>query len=197
MENNQNNKTMLIIVAVLVVAGIGGWWLLQDTDESMEATMSESAMMEESEEAEGAMMMQEEPGVPDGVMMEESGAMMEEAGVMMEGADAMMEADSNVLHGTYEAYTADKLALANSGDVVLFFHASWCPTCRAADASIRSTGVPDGLAILKLDFDTQTELKKKYGVTVQHTFVQVDAHGNLLKKWTGSASAAAVASQTI
>ena len=99
--------------------------------------------------------------------------------------------------GTYEIYTPEKLAQATNGDVVLFFHASWCPTCRAAEASINETGVPDGLTILKLDYDRELELRQKYGVTVQHTFVQVDENGDLIKKWTGSPSATAIAGATI
>ena len=38
--------------------------------------------------------------------------------------DAMMKA------GSYEAYLPDKVMLASTThDVVLFFRASWCPTC--------------------------------------------------------------------
>jgi hypothetical protein len=42
------------------------------------------------------------------------------------------------------------------------------------------------VSILKVDYDKETELKKKYGVTYQHTLVQVDKDGNLIKKWSGS-----------
>lgn len=96
--------------------------------------------------------------------------------------------------GSYEAYDASKLANANSGDVVLFFRAAWCPTCRALDADIRSKlgGIPADLTILDVDYDNSTELKQKYGVTYQHTFVQVDAQGNLIKKWTNSPTLAAL-----
>jgi hypothetical protein len=37
-----------------------------------------------------------------------------------------------------------------------------------------------------VDYDNSDELKKKYGVTYQHTLVQVDKDGNLIKKWSGS-----------
>ena len=77
---------------------------------------------------------------------------------------------------------------AENGDVVLFFHASWCPTCKSADSAISGGTLPEGLTVLKVDYDSETELKKKYGVTYQHTFVQVDKDGNQLKKWTGSRS---------
>jgi len=78
---------------------------------------------------------------------------------------------------------------------VLFFHASWCPTCQAAEANLTSQPVPDGLTVVKTDFDTMTELRQKYGVTVQHTFVQIDAGGAQLAKWSGSTSAAEIADQ--
>ncbi len=48
---------------------------------------------------------------------------------------------------------------------------------------------------VKTDYDTERELKKKYGVTYQHTFVQVDAQGNQIKKWGGSNTLSAVLSQ--
>lgn len=94
------------------------------------------------------------------------------------------------LSGLYEPYTAEKLANASDGDVVLFFHAEWCPSCKGTDRdlSAKSDDIPEGLTILKLDYDQETELKKKYGVTSQHTFVQVDAQGNELKQWLGSAT---------
>lgn len=94
-----------------------------------------------------------------------------------------------VKHGSYEAYSSEKIAMASaSHNVVLFFRASWCPTCRALDADIKANlkTIPENLTILDVDYDTSTSLKQKYGVTVQHTLVEVDAKGNLIKKWLGS-----------
>lgn len=92
------------------------------------------------------------------------------------------------VQGVYEVYAPEKIARAEIGPVVLFFHASWCPSCRRLNADIEknSTLIPDGVTVLKVDYDTSTDLKKKYGVTTQHTLVQVDQEGNLIKKWTGS-----------
>lgn len=102
--------------------------------------------------------------------------------------------------GSYEPYSAARVALASPEQpVVLFFRAPWCPTCRALDADIRAklSAIPTGLTILDVDYDTATELKQRYGVTYQHTLVQVDAQGNLLKKWSGSPTLAALAGQVI
>jgi thiol-disulfide isomerase/thioredoxin len=79
--------------------------------------------------------------------------------------------------------------------VVLFFHADWCPSCRATDESLTTDGVPDGLTVVKVDYDTETGFRQRYGVTTQHTFVHVDGSGTELAKWTGSASGADIAAQ--
>ncbi len=92
------------------------------------------------------------------------------------------------IEGSYGPYIPAVTAIASVNEqVILFFHAPWCPTCRAVDADITSriTQIPDGVHILKVDYDSATELKKKYGVTYQHTFVEVDARGNMLQKWSG------------
>lgn len=92
--------------------------------------------------------------------------------------------------GSFEAYDAGKIALAASGDVIIFFHAAWCPSCRALSNDIESniSAIPAGTTILKADYDTETELRKKYEVTTQHTLVQVDQNGNLIKKWSGGSN---------
>ena len=94
--------------------------------------------------------------------------------------------------GIYEPYSADNFAKASTGKIVLFFHAGWCPECRALDADIikRSKEIPADLTILKVDYDTATDLKQKYGVTYQNTFVQVDTHGTLIQKWSGASTLA-------
>ncbi len=89
---------------------------------------------------------------------------------------------------SYSDYDVAKLANAEHGKVVLFFHAPWCPTCREADKNFTASAAPEGLTLLKTDYDSSGDLKKKYGVTYQHTYVQVDKNGNLIKKWSSSTS---------
>ena len=81
--------------------------------------------------------------------------------------------------------------------VVYFFHAPWCPTCRATEKAIGRDGIPAGLTLVKVDFDTENDLRKKYGVTTQHTFVQVDPSGAELAKWTGSIGGAEILAKTV
>jgi len=114
---------------------------------------------------------------------------------VISGTTSQQNAAQNA--GSYESYAPEKLVKANTGDVVLFFRASWCPTCRALDADIKSNAanIPAGLTILDVNYDNSSALKRKYGVTYQHTLVQVDAEGNLIKKWTNSPTLSAIVSQ--
>ncbi len=93
--------------------------------------------------------------------------------------------------GSYETYSPEKIAeKSKNSRVVLFFNATWCPTCRALDRNIKAnlSQIPGDITILSVDYDTYKDLEKKYGVTYQHTLVQVDAEGNMVKKWSGSSS---------
>ena len=110
---------------------------------------------------------------------------------------AINDASATVKAGSYVAYSPDRLALAETGDVVLFFHAKWCPSCRALNNDIEKnlSSIPVGVTILKTDYDDEVELKRKYGVTTQHTLVQVDRDGNLIKKWSGGSRLANLLSE--
>lgn len=83
--------------------------------------------------------------------------------------------------------------------VVLFFNANWCSTCKIARDNIQSNlkSIPSDLAIVIVDFDNETDLRKRYGVTIQHTFIQIDKNGNELAKWAGSTTAKDIAEKTV
>ena len=84
-------------------------------------------------------------------------------------------------------YDESKLTNAQYGRVVLFFHASWCPSCRGLEKDIinNKNNIPADLLIMKVDYDSSTDLKKKYKVVQQHTLVQVDSKGELIKSNQG------------
>lgn len=84
--------------------------------------------------------------------------------------------------GNYVDYSDDTIA-KTSGTKLLFFHAPWCPQCRALDTDIKKSGVPDGVTIIKVDYDTNQQLRQKYGVTIQTTFVKVTDNGDLIEKF--------------
>jgi thiol-disulfide isomerase/thioredoxin len=87
--------------------------------------------------------------------------------------------------GRFVDYEASQVAAAGYNETILFFYAPWCPECRAFEQAINDTGVPEGVQILSVDYDSSDELKMKYGVTIQTTFVKVDANGSLVSRWVG------------
>lgn len=84
--------------------------------------------------------------------------------------------------GQYVDYTEQAVATTD-GTKLLFFYAPWCPQCRALEADILDKGVPDGVTIFKVDYDTNQGLRQKYGVTIQTTVVEVDDQGSLIEKF--------------
>lgn len=91
--------------------------------------------------------------------------------------DAATSADVGEYLDYYDGAIAETPGLK-----VLFFHASWCPKCRALDEDIEANAIPAGMTIFKVDFDTATDLKQKYAVTLQTTIVYVDDDGDVLAK---------------
>ncbi|WP_431778940.1 thioredoxin family protein [Microbacterium aurantiacum] len=120
------------------------------------------------------------PAMSDEAMSDETTETMSESESM--GDESMTEepmAEESMTAGAYVDYT-DGVIEATSGDKALFFHASWCPQCRALDEDLRASGAPDGLTVFKVDYDSRTDLRQKYGVTLQTTIVFVDDAGEAI-----------------
>ncbi len=86
----------------------------------------------------------------------------------------------------FTEFTPEAVSSATADEkVVLFFHATWCSTCKllADDIATNAETIPDDVRILLVDFDSATDLKQKYGVTLQHTLVQVDSSGEAIEQW--------------
>jgi thiol-disulfide isomerase/thioredoxin len=111
--------------------------------------------------------------------------------------DDMMDKESVIMKPTgYISYDEGKVseALASGQKVALFFHAAWCPSCKALDKAINSSlsSIPADTLIVKVDFDSSTELKKKYRVVGQHTTVILGADGSEKSKKLGARSVAEI-----
>lgn len=107
---------------------------------------------------------------------------------------AQPTAGSYLTLAAYQASAADY----SGTKVVLFFNASWCSTCKVArdnfEASLNE--IPGDMTIVEVDFDDSQDLRSTYGVTIQHTFVQIDTDGGSLKKWSGSTTIDDLIAQT-
>lgn len=87
--------------------------------------------------------------------------------------------------GRYINYDESVLSNIKYNSTILFFHASWCVECRAFDAKLNDEQLPVGVQVLKVDYDARQDLRQKYDVTIQTTFVRVNASGDKLTKWVG------------
>ena len=93
----------------------------------------------------------------------------------------------------YVEYSKAVLDQSSDKRRVLYFYATWCPTCKVAneDFSINSNKIPEDVVIIRTNYNDpntdsqEKDLAKKYGITYQHTFVQIDEKGNEVAKWNG------------
>ena len=98
------------------------------------------------------------------------------------GISGTSSAQTSKAQGSYVDYSGDVIA-QTAGTKILFFHAPWCPQCRALETDIKAKGVPDSVTIVKADYDSNQSLRQKYGVTIQTTLVKVDDSGKLIEKY--------------
>lgn len=84
--------------------------------------------------------------------------------------------------GQYVTYSESGVA-QTTGTKILFFHAAWCPQCRQLEADIKNNTIPSGVTIFKIDYDSNQQLRQKYGVSLQTTLVRIDDQGNEVKKF--------------
>jgi len=165
------NPIMIVaIVVVVAVLGIGAFTFSQKSSES------------------DSMMKKDEAMIP-----KEDAAMKPTEGMMKKDESTMEKTDDKMMSSRYVEYSKTALDKASSTRRVLFFYASWCPTCRPADANFKEneSKIPEDVTLIRVNYnDPETDqeekdLAKKYGITYQHTYVQIDATGKEITKWNG------------
>ena len=126
-----------------------------------------------------------------GTMMKSSGAD-NDSGAMMKAVSSTY--DLAGLGKQVVAFTTEAAAqaLAKTQTVVYYFAATWCPDCQATykDLKANFAKIPRNLTIVFVNYDKTPDLKKKYGITMQHTFVVVGPQGEKKKVWSGSTTVA-------
>ncbi len=101
--------------------------------------------------------------------------------------------DDNKSSSRYVVHSSGILEKNKGARRVLFFYASWCSTCRPADADLKENAdkLPQDSLVIRVNYndpetdEAEKELAKKYKVTYQHTFVQIDGSGREVAKWNG------------
>jgi len=135
----------------------------QDKMEKETIEQKEAMMKQEAMEKNDTMMKKDDSMMDSDKMMKDDSAMMKKDDAMVQD-DAMMKKDTMVVAGSYTTYSASAVtaALAAKKNVVLFFHATWCPTCKAADTSFKKETPPANTVVFKVDYDTNKDLRSKY-----------------------------------
>lgn len=148
------NRKLLFLTLGVIVVGIVGFVLVRGTNTNPEPVQNQTIEQETSD---------------------------------AQGVQETQDTNSQVLSERYLTYSEENLkkATENNGKAIVFFHAGWCPSCQAAEKELKEkwSEVPQDVTILKTDYDTSTELKAKYGITMQDTWVQVNSQGNEITKW--------------
>lgn len=183
-------NSSMIVVAVIVLA-LGGLGVYAYMNQSKFTSQSDTAMMGEDKGTEDSMMNTDE------TMMKEDETAMPKASAtstdesMMKKEDTMMKDETS--SSRYVPYSKAVLDSSVNKRRVLFFYANWCPTCKPAneDFQANAASIPADVMLIRVNYndsDTDQEekdLAKKYGVTYQHTFIQIDANGAVVSRWNG------------
>jgi thiol-disulfide isomerase/thioredoxin len=153
-------NTPIIIGAIVLILGVG-YLVTNNADEP--TTVTEEAVTETTSETE--------------VVATEETTITEKSNDEVATTDSATTAPA--APGIYTIYDADTIAQSDAEHILLFFHATWCPSCKALDADIvaNAGSIPAGVEIYKVDYDTSTALKRQYGVTTQHSIIEITASG--------------------
>ncbi|WP_314929630.1 thioredoxin domain-containing protein [Corynebacterium argentoratense] len=178
-----------LTVLLLPALALAGCSSSSDADKKDDAMMSTSAMSSamstssEAPETSAAM----DKDAKDGMKKDS----MEKDGMKKDSMEKdAMEKDAMNKGGefiTYEQYMEHSdAAMHHDGRTVLFFDASWCPDCQKLKNALSSEHdvIPADVTVVDVDYDSHNDLRKQYGVTMQHTFVEVDAQGNKVSSWS-------------
>ncbi len=102
--------------------------------------------------------------------------------INQQGNSSSSSESSEEVSGSYSDYTIG--ALDEPGKKVLFFWASWCPFCQENHdrlLNLYNENTYD-VSVLKINYDTETELRTQFSVASQDTFILLDEDGTELER---------------
>ena len=137
-------------------------------------------------------------------MKSDTSMMKSEAAIMVSDADRKISAEPmditafnlKGLGPHVLAFTTLKDAMMGPKDqtVVYFFAATWCPDCQATykDLKVNFGMLPMDFKLVIVNYDKNPDLRKRYGITAQHTFLTLGPAGEKKKVWAGSVTVAEI-----
>lgn len=98
------------------------------------------------------------------------------AAVMVAGVAAQMKpADAMMMKNEFKTFTAEAhaKAMAEGKTTLVFFHAPWCPVCRAQEPKVLAhlNGMAKDVVAFKVDYDSNADLRRTMKVEKQSTLI--------------------------
>ena len=153
------NKVVYVLIGIVVIALAGGAFLAGNSDEDSAASEAPATQQQTMTDAS------------DVADSDES-----EVTLQASGSNGIQE------------YSPELLAVSETDNNLLFFHAAWCTVCNSVERNLEAGSIPDDLSIFKIDYDSSEgqELAKQFNIPIQYTMVQVDTSGNEITQWVNN-----------
>ena len=192
----KKNLIGIIVAVAVTLVGVGGFLVKSNSDSNkkeadkmaMEKKAAESEKMAMEKKAEEAKKAMELEKTGDTAMAKDPASV--DAMTKTATGDVMKKEEVIVKSGNYVTLADYKSSMSKYQDskLVYFFHAGWCSICQGIDKEVKAdtSKIPAGVTLIKTDYDSETALRQKYGVTTQYTFVQVGSDGNLTNKYSAT-----------
>lgn len=105
---------------------------------------------------------------------------------LKETGEKMLDDPEKAEGGTYDDLDTDRFVLYEKN--ILFFTAQWCPSCLEAHEKFTQSAnmIPSDVALWRVDYDAHEDLRDTYNIDTAHVFIEVDAEGNEMHRWSGS-----------
>ena len=173
---------------------------MEDKPQGDDSTMEEDSMMKDDKSPSDDSMMKQEDKMEgdatkkDDAMMEdapkEDSTMKQEDKMMQNEEDSMMkDSEQSSAVPYYIAFSNGEFNRAASARkaTLMYFYAPWCPICQAEEPKVKSWVEGSGLNVagFRVDYDHETQLKQKLGVTSQHTTIIFDTQGKESARYVG------------
>lgn len=181
--------TVAVIIGIIILGGAGYAYMSANKDDKMQKNDTKMSKEDKKEDKMKKDSMDKDHEMEKDSMKKDS--MDKDKDHKMDKEDMSMEKNGEYI--SLDDYNAHK-DMYKDTTTVYFFHANWCPICVGIDNELNSdkSMIPAKTVIVKTDFDSAKDLRKKYGVTAQTSFVQVDKDGNKVNMWTANSAKDAV-----
>lgn len=172
---------------------------MQDQDTNSDSMMKDDSStdkqddtMMKDDEKDDAMMkndssMKVDESTKDNAMMKDDASKVSDDS--MKDDSTMKDTKPTSVVPYYISYSAAEQAraLAAKKVTLLYFYAPWCPICQVEEPKIKSWVEGSALNVggFRVDYDNETALKQKYGVTSQHTTIIFNTKGEESTRFVG------------